>query len=52
MEKKKLIMVAGSAGVGKSVVCKELFKRINGSAWLDGELKNKKHIRKRIFDIF
>ncbi|MCE5236245.1 MAG: AAA family ATPase [Clostridiaceae bacterium] len=37
MEKKKLIMVAGPAGVGKSAVCKELFKKIVGSAWLDGD---------------
>lgn len=37
MEKKKLTMIAGPAGVGKSAVCKELFKQIDGSAWLDGD---------------
>lgn len=34
---KKLIIVAGAAGIGKTVVCNELFKSMNGSAWLDGD---------------
>ena len=34
---KKLIMVAGPAGVGKSAVCRELFKNMNGIAWLDAD---------------
>ena len=37
MDKKRLIMIAGPAGIGKTVVCKELFKNINGSAWLDAD---------------
>lgn len=37
MEKKKLVMIAGPAGVGKTAVCKELFGRISGSAWLDAD---------------
>jgi adenylate kinase family enzyme len=30
-------MITGPAGIGKTTVCKELFKRINGCAWLDGD---------------
>lgn len=37
MDKKKLIMITGPAGIGKTTVCKEIFKRINGCAWLDGD---------------
>jgi adenylate kinase family enzyme len=37
MDKKKFIMITGPAGIGKTTVCKELFKRINGCAWLDGD---------------
>ena len=37
MDKKKLVMITGPAGIGKTTVCKELFKRINGCAWLDGD---------------
>ncbi len=37
MDKKKLIMVTGPAGIGKTTACKEIFKRINGCAWLDGD---------------
>jgi broad-specificity NMP kinase len=34
---KKLIMIAGPAGIGKTTVCKRLFRTINGCAWLDGD---------------
>ena len=34
---KKLVMIAGPAGVGKTTVCQKLFKRIDGCAWLDGD---------------
>ena len=34
---KKLLMVAGPAGVGKTTVCQRIFKEINGCAWLDGD---------------
>lgn len=34
---KKLILVAGAPGVGKSTLCRELFKSINGCAWLDSD---------------
>ena len=37
MDKKKFVMVTGPAGIGKTTVCKELFKRINGCAWLEGD---------------
>ena len=37
MDKKKFVMITGPAGIGKTTVCKELFKRINGCAWLDGD---------------
>lgn len=35
--KKKLIIVNGTMGVGKSAACKELYKRLEGSVWLDGD---------------
>lgn len=34
---KKLILVTGAPGVGKSTLCKELFCSINGCAWLDSD---------------
>lgn len=34
---KKLIIINGTMGVGKSSTCKELYKRLEGSAWLDGD---------------
>jgi adenylate kinase family enzyme len=34
---KKLILVTGAPGIGKSTLCKELFKSINGCAWLDSD---------------
>jgi len=37
MDRKKLIMVGGPGGVGKTTVCRELFKKLNGSAWLDAD---------------
>ena len=37
LDKKKFVMVTGPAGIGKTTVCKEIFKRINGCAWLDGD---------------
>jgi len=35
--KKKLIILNGTMGVGKSATCKELYKKIEGSVWLDGD---------------
>jgi broad-specificity NMP kinase len=34
---KKLILVNGTMGVGKTAVCKELNKALGGSVWLDGD---------------
>lgn len=34
---KKLIIVNGTMGVGKSSVCKQLFKSLDRSVWLDGD---------------
>lgn len=34
---KKVIIINGTMGVGKSSVCKELNKRIDKSVWLDGD---------------
>jgi len=34
---KKLVIVNGSMGVGKSAVCEKLYKRLNTSVWLDGD---------------
>jgi adenylate kinase family enzyme len=34
---KKLIIINGTMGVGKSSVCKELINKINNSVWLDGD---------------
>ncbi|MGE5579265.1 MAG: AAA family ATPase [Bacillota bacterium] len=34
---KKLVMVTGAPGVGKTAVCRELFSRIEGCAWLDSD---------------
>ncbi|MDC7127387.1 MAG: AAA family ATPase [Spirochaetales bacterium] len=34
---KKLIMVNGTMGVGKTTICKELYQSINNSCWLDGD---------------
>lgn len=35
--KKKLIIINGTMGVGKSATCKELNKNLNNSVWLDGD---------------
>lgn len=35
--KKKLIVINGTMGVGKSTICKELYKSIDNSVWLDGD---------------
>lgn len=35
--KKKLIIINGTMGVGKSATCKELYKKLEGSVWLDGD---------------
>ena len=37
MGAKKLVMIAGPAGVGKTAVCKVLFGQIEGCAWLDAD---------------
>ncbi len=34
---KKLIIVNGVPGAGKTTVCKELYKSISNSVWLDGD---------------
>ena len=34
---KKLIIINGAPGVGKTSVCKELYKSIDKSVWLDGD---------------
>lgn len=34
---KKLIIVNGTMGVGKTTVCKNLYKKLNNSVWLDGD---------------
>ncbi|MCT4564171.1 MAG: AAA family ATPase [Maledivibacter sp.] len=34
---KKLIIINGTTGVGKSATCKELYKKLEGSVWLDGD---------------
>jgi len=37
MKVKKLVIIAGPAGIGKTTVCQRLFKTIEGCAWLDGD---------------
>ncbi|NFM11999.1 nucleotide kinase, partial [Clostridium botulinum] len=34
---KKLIIVNGTMGVGKSTICENLHKTLPNSAWLDGD---------------
>jgi tRNA uridine 5-carbamoylmethylation protein Kti12 len=34
---KKLVLITGAPGVGKTTVCKELFSMIDGCAWLDSD---------------
>ena len=34
---KKLIIINGTVGVGKSTVCKRLYKKLENSVWLDGD---------------
>lgn len=34
---KKLIIINGTMGIGKSTTCKELNKALNNSVWLDGD---------------
>lgn len=34
---KRLIVINGTMGVGKTATCKELNKRLNNSVWLDGD---------------
>jgi len=34
---KKLVIINGTMGVGKSTICKELSKRLENSVWLDGD---------------
>jgi len=36
-EAKKLIMIGGTMGIGKTTVCNTLYKTINNSVWLDGD---------------
>ncbi len=35
--KKKLIIINGVMGVGKTTICKVLYKKLNNSFWLDGD---------------
>lgn len=35
--KKKLIIINGTMGVGKSAACRELYKSLEKSVWLDGD---------------
>jgi len=34
---KKLVLVGGPMGVGKSAVCRSLYKRLHKAVWLDGD---------------
>lgn len=34
---KKLVIINGTMGVGKTTVCKSLYKKLNNSVWLDGD---------------
>lgn len=34
---KKLIIINGTMGVGKSTICRELYRQLNNSVWLDGD---------------
>lgn len=34
---KKLIIINGVMGVGKTTICKALYKKLNNSFWLDGD---------------
>lgn len=35
--RKKLIIINGTMGVGKSATCKDLYKKLENSVWLDGD---------------
>lgn len=37
MKKKKLVIINGTMGVGKTTVCKLLYKELRNSVWLDGD---------------
>jgi len=34
---KKLVLITGAAGVGKTTLCRHLFKEIESCAWLDSD---------------
>lgn len=34
---KKLVLISGAPGVGKTTLCSHLFKEIQGCAWLDSD---------------
>ena len=34
---KKLVIINGNMGVGKTATCKELYKKLENSVWLDGD---------------
>ncbi|OCL25719.1 nucleotide kinase [Orenia metallireducens] len=34
---KKLIIINGPMGIGKTTICKRLYKKLNSSVWLDGD---------------
>lgn len=35
--KKKLVIINGAMGVGKTTICKTLYKKLHNSVWLDGD---------------
>jgi adenylate kinase family enzyme len=35
--KKKLVIINGTMGVGKTTVCKELYQKLEKAVWLDGD---------------
>lgn len=34
---KKLVIINGTMGVGKTTICKSLYKKLSNSVWLDGD---------------
>lgn len=40
---KKLILINGTMGVGKTTLCQELYRKLNAAVWLDGDWCWKMH---------